>query len=104
MSEVSRKAHRRLRYGLESQWAEAKLGSKGLPDFKTPSIRGKSLRMTATLIAMLHSPRSFRRAAKARRRGLWFLAEMAGLYKAARIARLPVLERRVFLRMEEPDW
>src|SRR3954465_9126274 len=78
--------------------------SKGLRVFSTPKHSTKSLRIAATTICLgLRRPWDFNRATSATIAGLYRMADRAGMYRAARITALPILEMRVARSTDVPD-
>src|SRR5262245_49541407 len=79
-------------------------GSNGLPVFSTPKHSTNSSRIAATTICLgLRRPRDFNRATSATMAGLYRMADIAGMYSAARRTALPILEMRVTRLMDVPD-
>ena len=69
----------------------------------TPKARWSSFRIAAPITAMFVSPVSDNLWQKSLMIGLCFLATTAGMNRASRRVALPVLDKRVFLWMEEPE-
>jgi len=79
-------------------------GLNGLSVFSTPKHSTNSLRIAATTICLgLRRPRDFNRVTSAIITGLYCIADIAGMYSAARRTALPILEMRVTRSMDVPD-